>query len=190
MHIITAICEHQLRQHNIIIVLLSSSANKSTYSLLMCSFSDLHDVVQQHYGLKLDYKPPLIYATQWSQVLNSQQLGYSQSPTVRDLNRYGLYLRQINEQNRQNYSINQLVSDVIKGLLFQWNRANQQRKVQDLHLGNRYHDNKNFCLHVKMILALSFVPYADIAEAFELLVASCPRKADPIIDYWEDNYIG
>jgi hypothetical protein len=64
------------------------------------------------------------------------------------------------------------------------------RKVQDLHLADRYRDDENFRSHVKMILALSFVPSADVANAFEMLVESCPREVDPILDYWEDNYIG
>ena len=64
------------------------------------------------------------------------------------------------------------------------------RKVQDLHLVNLYRDDKNVRIHVKMLLALSFVPTTDIMEAFEMLVESCPRQLDPVLDYWEDNYIG
>lgn len=52
------------------------------------------------------------------------ELPVAELPTVRDLIRYGLYLRQISEQNRRNYSIDQLVDDIMKGLLLQWNRAN------------------------------------------------------------------
>jgi len=41
-----------------------------------------------------------------------------------------------------------------------------------------------------MILALSFVPPADVPTAFEELVDSFDGTMTPLVDYWEDNYIG
>ena len=64
------------------------------------------------------------------------------------------------------------------------------RKVQEFHLAERYRDDENFRVHVKMVLALSFVPSVDVTDAFEMLVESSPREMEIVFDYWEDNYIG
>ena len=64
------------------------------------------------------------------------------------------------------------------------------RKVQEFHLAERYRDDENFRVHVKMVLALSFVPSVDVTDAFEMLVESSPREMETVFDYWEDNYIG
>src|ERR1700761_7105852 len=57
---------------------------------------------------------------------SGSELPVAELPTVRDLIRYGLYLREISEQDRHNYSTDQLVADITKGLLAQWYRANPQ----------------------------------------------------------------
>ena len=44
--------------------------------------------------------------------------------------------------------------------------------------------------YVNMILASSFVPTADVINAFEMLVESRPREVEPVIDYWKGTYIG
>jgi hypothetical protein len=41
-----------------------------------------------------------------------------------------------------------------------------------------------------MISALAFVPPADVTEAFEVLCDHVPRELHPVMDYFEDNYIG
>ena len=41
-----------------------------------------------------------------------------------------------------------------------------------------------------MLLTLSFVPVADVAEAFDELVEGSPQLLSPVNDYWEDNYVG
>ena len=64
------------------------------------------------------------------------------------------------------------------------------RKVQDLGLSQLYHDNEEFRMTVKMMLALSFVPVNDVVTAFEDLVEASPAEIMPLADYWEDNYIG
>ena len=62
------------------------------------------------------------------------------------------------------------------------------RKVQELHLADRYRDDENIHVHVKMLLAISFVPI--VTNALEILVESCPREIHPVLDCWEDNCIG
>jgi hypothetical protein len=41
-----------------------------------------------------------------------------------------------------------------------------------------------------MLLALDFVPPADVANAFDELVESSPAQLTRINDYWEDNFVG
>ena len=41
-----------------------------------------------------------------------------------------------------------------------------------------------------MIPALAFLPINDVVEAFETLEEVMPEKAQPIMDYFEDTYIG
>ena len=47
-----------------------------------------------------------------------------------------------------------------------------------------------FSYNVKMLVALAFVPLSDVVNAFNTLVAEMPEQLDPIIDYFEKNYIG
>lgn len=67
---------------------------------------------------------------------------------------------------------------------------NLWRKIQKCNLTTEYSEDENIRIHLKMILALSFVPVADVPMAFEDLVDDCPPQLKPVIDYWEDNYIG
>lgn len=85
---------------------------------------------------------------------------------------------------RSSYPESQLV-----GCLFHLGQC-MWRKVQDLNLTDSYRDDENFRMHVKMLLALSFVPVADVINAFEQLTDECPDEFQPLVDYWEDNYIG
>lgn len=64
------------------------------------------------------------------------------------------------------------------------------RKVQDLHLAESYRDDANLRMHVKMLLALSFIPVGDVPAAFDDLVDNCPSELTPLTDYWEDTYVG
>ena len=47
-----------------------------------------------------------------------------------------------------------------------------------------------FSNNVKMLAALAFVPLNDVLNAFDTVVAQMPEQLDPIIDYFENNYIG
>lgn len=64
------------------------------------------------------------------------------------------------------------------------------RKVQECHLAETYRDDENVRMHIKMLLALSFVPVADVPAAFDDLVEISPEEVTQINDYWEDNYVG
>ena len=60
---------------------------------------------------------------------------------------------------------------------------------QELHLVENYRNYENFRVHVnRMLLSLNYIPLPDVIAVFEELSANSPPV--PIIDYWEDNYIG
>ena len=45
-------------------------------------------------------------------------------------------------------------------------------------------------MQCRMIAALAFVPPGDVVTAFETLSEHLPVEFDPILDYFEDTYIG
>lgn len=55
---------------------------------------------------------------------NGQELLVSELPTVRDILRYGIYLREQCEDDRRNYPVDQLVGDIYPALIGQWRKAN------------------------------------------------------------------
>lgn len=77
----------------------------------------------------------------------------------------------------------------IKGCFFHLAQC-VYRRVQDNGLQARYRDDQDFNLDVKMIPALAFVPADDVEEAFESLVDHISADAQPILDYFEDTFIG
>ena len=65
------------------------------------------------------------------------------------------------------------------------------RQVQEKGLQNRYRDDSDFSLAVRMVAALAFVPVEKITEAYEELEQHLDDDDYNIIcDYFEDNYIG
>ena len=63
-------------------------------------------------------------------------------------------------------------------------------KIQSEGLQHQYMADSIFSYNVKMLVALAFVPLSDVVNAFNTLVAEMPEQLDPIIDYFEKNYIG
>ncbi|KAI4831651.1 hypothetical protein KUCAC02_001187 [Chaenocephalus aceratus] len=53
-----------------------------------------------------------------------RELLVSEPPTVRDILRYGIYLRDQSKDDRRNYPADQLVGDTFLGLIGQWSKAN------------------------------------------------------------------
>ena len=76
----------------------------------------------------------------------------------------------------------------IDGCFFHFSQ-NIYRKVQSEGLQHQYMADETFSNNVKMLAALAFVPLNDIVNAFDTVVAQMP-ELDPIIDYFENNYIG
>lgn len=93
------------------------------------------------------------------------------------------------EKASQNACVHVFPAVKVVGCLFHLGQS-LWRKVQEVHLADEYTNDADIRIHVKMILALSFVPPTDVASAFEDLVDDCPQQLQPITDYWEDVYIG
>ncbi|KAH7695655.1 hypothetical protein AAVH_37283 [Aphelenchoides avenae] len=53
-----------------------------------------------------------------------------------------------------------------------------------------YTNDADFALHVRMIVALAFVPLADVELAFETLEDVLPDELQPVLAYFETYYIG
>ena len=78
---------------------------------------------------------------------------------------------------------------VKSGCLFHLTQ-NIHRRVQNEGLQERYETDANFALQCRMIGALAFVPPADVTNAFDALAAHVPDELVPVLDYFEDTYIG
>ena len=64
------------------------------------------------------------------------------------------------------------------------------RQVQQHGLQNDYVD-EDFSLFIRMLPAIAFVPVTDAVDAFDTLVdVGYPDRAEPIVNYFEDNFIG
>ena len=57
-----------------------------------------------------------------------QELPLNQLPTLRDLLRYGIYLREVSHVDKLFYPIDTLVEDMMLALMAQWTKANAQLK--------------------------------------------------------------
>ena len=77
----------------------------------------------------------------------------------------------------------------VKGCFFHLSQ-NIFRKIQEHGLQVKYQDDSDFALQLKMIPALAFVPIQDVIKAFDALSEILPGEAQPILDYFEDNYLG
>ncbi|KAE9534905.1 hypothetical protein AGLY_008197 [Aphis glycines] len=67
---------------------------------------------------------------------------------------------------------------------------NFRSKLGELHLISRYKNEPEFCIHVKSIIALAFVPISDLDDALEILSESLPEELIDLLDWFEDFYIG
>ena len=67
---------------------------------------------------------------------------------------------------------------------------NIHRRIQGEGLQELYENDANFALQCRMISAIAFVPPAGVVAAFETLSDELPDGLNPILDYFEDNYIG
>ena len=64
------------------------------------------------------------------------------------------------------------------------------RHIQSAGLQMQYINDRDFALSMKMIPAIVFVPPEDVPDAFEQMENVLPPEAAPILNYFEDTYIG
>ena len=60
--------------------------------------------------------------------------------------------------------------------------------MQEHGLQQRYQEDTDFALKLKMIPALA--PLQDVIAAFEELCDELPAKSQPVVDHFEDTYVG
>ena len=66
------------------------------------------------------------------------------------------------------------------------------RQVQNKRLTTKYNANEYcFCLNIKKLIALAFVPLDQIITGFDLIVNQLDDDdADDLIDYFEKTWVG
>ena len=77
----------------------------------------------------------------------------------------------------------------VKGCFFHLAQC-YYRKVQANGPQQKYIDDEQFNLDIKMLPALAFVPEDAVEDAFESLADNISADAQPILDYFEDTIIG
>ena len=72
--------------------------------------------------------------------------------------------------------------------------TNMRKKIQAVGLQDRYLNEPELSLHLRMVLALAFVPPVDVVESFErlhdLLREAYGDNLDEVLEYFENTYIG
>ena len=76
-----------------------------------------------------------------------------------------------------------------RGCLFHLSK-NVYKKVQESGLQPLYNNDPVFRENIRMIPALSFVPIQDTVAAFDELSRHSGNAEQPVLDYYETNYIG
>ena len=64
------------------------------------------------------------------------------------------------------------------------------RHVRDVGLAYQYTNDNQFSIHVKMLSSLAFVPIPDVVRSFEALGNVFPPAGIPVLEYFEENFIG
>ena len=67
---------------------------------------------------------------------------------------------------------------------------NLKKKVAAHGLSPKYRRDPGFALHAKTIPALAFIPVDRLENALRDLRDQLPQDLQPVLDYFEDNYIG
>jgi hypothetical protein len=135
-----------------------------------------------------EYVFPVIYAL----LPNKQQLTYSQLFTTLvniwpDFSPASISLDF--ESALINAAQTKFPSAKIDGCLFHLMK-NFRKHLSTAGLLQRYNTDSEFALRARMIPALAFVPVDKTAEAYETLNDELPPELDPILTWFEDNYIG
>ncbi|KAL4104014.1 hypothetical protein QTP88_019327 [Uroleucon formosanum] len=63
------------------------------------------------------------------------------------------------------------------------------KKVEELHLLSKYNNKANFCVAIKTIIALAFIPLYDLDFAANELADELPDELIPLFEWFEEFYI-
>jgi len=63
------------------------------------------------------------------------------------------------------------------------------RKVNELGLKTTYEGDAEFALHIRMLMALAFVPTDDVPAAFDIVCNSMPDTCKPVAEYFDSTYV-
>ena len=77
----------------------------------------------------------------------------------------------------------------IKGCFFHFTQS-IYRKIQAHGFQQRYLEDKEFSISMKMLSAIAFVPECDVVKAFETLCEILPHETYMLQDYFEDTFLG
>ena len=84
-------------------------------------------------------------------------------------------------------------NSILSGCYFHLS-SNVWKKRQDVGLQQRYNDDEEFSIHVRMIMSLAFVTVADVVNAFNDLTDEIEMQyntdMDDLLNYFEDTYMG
>lgn len=67
---------------------------------------------------------------------------------------------------------------------------NIKKKLGELHLLAQYNNDADFCLKVRMISSLAFIPVDDLDNCVDILADELPPELQPLLEWFEDVYIG
>ncbi|KAB0799136.1 hypothetical protein PPYR_07016 [Photinus pyralis] len=67
---------------------------------------------------------------------------------------------------------------------------NMHKKLSHLGLMQRYRIEADFALAAKMVTALPFVPHQHLDEAIDMLGNELPPELQPLLEWFEDTYVG
>ncbi|KAB0804478.1 hypothetical protein PPYR_01448 [Photinus pyralis] len=65
-----------------------------------------------------------------------------------------------------------------------------RKHVQALGLMPEYQNDEEFSLKARMVTALAFVPVKRLEDAVDQLSNYLPNQLHPLLDWFEDNYLG
>ncbi|XP_050517464.1 uncharacterized protein LOC126892075 [Diabrotica virgifera virgifera] len=75
------------------------------------------------------------------------------------------------------------------GCLFHLTK-NLRKHLGECGLMGRYNNDADFALHARMITSLAFIPVHDLDNAIEELSHSLPPELEPLLQWFEDTYVG
>ena len=68
--------------------------------------------------------------------------------------------------------------------------SNMRKHVDSLKLTTEYRNDLEFAIYARMIMSVAFLPLADIEDAVEALSEKVPAELSPLLNWFEDTYVG